>query len=210
MFIDYARLSITSQIHYTIMCMQKRPYRMRARAERQAETRRRIVEAAVELHSSIGPAKTSISAVAERAGVQRNTFYAHFAGEEELFRACTLHWRAAHPFPASSSWDAIEDPLRRLRRALREVYAWYAAVEPEFALFVRDSYLFPAFWKERTDAMDELVRRLVAPFGRGRLVRAVVGHAVDFETWRSLVRRQGLSQEQAVAAMVELVASLRS
>lgn len=193
-----------------MVCMEKRPYRMQARAERQAETRQRIVEAAVELHASVGPARTSFSAVAERAGVQRNTLYAHFADEQALLRACTLHWRETHPFPPASRWEAITDPLERLRRALTEVYRWYASVEPEFAMFVRDSYLYPAFWSERTDAVNVLADSLAAPIGRGRLVRAAVGHAVDFESWRSLVRRQGLSQKQAVGAMVELVASLRA
>ena len=190
------------------MCMEKRPYRMRARAERQAETRQRIVEAAVELHASIGPAKTSLSAVAERAGVQRNTLYAHFADEQTLLRACTLHWRETHPFPPASRWEPIADPLERLRRALTDVYGWYASVEPEFALFVRDSYLYPAFWRERTGSLEALASSLAAPFGRRRTVRAAVGHALDFEAWRSLVRRQGLSQKQAVDTMVALVDAL--
>ncbi len=188
--------------------MEKRQYRMKARADRQAQTRQRIIEAAVELHTSLGPARTSISAVAERAGVQRNTFYAHFADELSLLRACTLHWRATHPFPASAAWEPIGDPARRLRRALTEIYAWYESVEAEFALFVRDAYLSPAFWQERTDAMAELAQSLAAPFGRRRAVVAAVGHALDFETWRSLVRRQGLPEAEAVSAMVQLVAAV--
>jgi AcrR family transcriptional regulator len=188
-----------------MLCMEKRQYRMKARADRQTLTRQRIVEAAVELHASLGPARTSISAVAERAGVQRNTFYAHFADEMELLRACTLHWRATHPFPAAADWESIGDPSRRLRRALTEIYGWYESVEDEFALFVRDAYVAPAFWQERTDAMAGLARGLAAPFGRRRAIVAAVGHAVEFETWRSLVRRQGLPRPEAVAAMVTLV-----
>ena len=162
----------------------------------------------MELHTSLGPARTSISAVAERAGVQRNTFYAHFADELALLRACTLHWRATHPFPAPAAWEPIGDPSRRLRRALTEIYAWYGSVEAEFALFVRDAYLAPAFWQERTDAMAELAHDLAAPFGRRRPVVAAVGHALDFETWRSLVRRQGLPEAEAVSAMVKLVVAV--
>jgi len=208
MFVDYVTGSTDCQIRYTITFMEKRSYRMRARAERQAETRQRIVDAAVELHSSLGPARTSLSAVAERAGVQRATLYAHFAGEEALFRACTLHWRATHPFPSPAAWESIADPSRRLRRALREVYAWYSSVEPEFTLFVRDSYVFPGFWDERTEAIASLAKSLAEPWGRRRALVAAVGHAVEFETWRSLVLRQGLTQAQAVDAMVAFVAAI--
>ncbi len=183
--------------------MERRPYRLRVRAERQAETRRRIVEAAVELHSTLGPAKTSLSAVAERAGVQRHTLYAHFPDAHALYRACTLHWREAHPFPGEV--PDVDDPWERLRRALRAVYDWYASVEQEFELFVRDSHVYPAFSRERLDALDAFAAELAAPLGRNRALRARVGHAVEFETWRSLVRRRRLSRNEAVEAMVELV-----
>lgn len=186
-----------------MVCMEKRPYRMQRRAERQAETRRRIVEAAVELHSTIGPARTSVSAIAERAGVQRHTLYAHFPDQNALFRACTLHWRAEHPFPEPPEGA---DPWQRLVRGLRAVFDWYESVEDEFALFVRDGHVFPAFWQERLDAMDALAANLAAPLGRSRRLRARVGHALEFETWRSL-RRHGLSQNEAVDAMVDLVGS---
>lgn len=182
--------------------MEKRPYRMKHRAEQQAATRRRIVEAAVELHTTRGPAKTSVSAVAARAGVQRHTVYAHFPDADSLFRACTLHWREAHPFPAEI--PELDDPLERLRLALRAVYDWYESVEEAFALFVRDSEVFPTFWQERLAALDSFAARLASPLGRSRTVKARVAHAIEFETWRSL-RRHGLSQAQAVAAMVELV-----
>src|SRR5690348_350526 len=120
--------------------VEKRPYKMRVRAQRQAETRQRIVEAAVELHGTLGPAQTSLSAVAERAGVQRNTLYAHFADERALWRACSAHWRSTHPFPAPDRWEEIEDPTERLAHALCDVYGWYASVEPEYTLFARDAH----------------------------------------------------------------------
>jgi AcrR family transcriptional regulator len=183
--------------------MEKRPYRMKVRAERQADTRRRIVEAAVELHSTLGPSKTSLSAVAERAGVQRHTLYAHFPDADSLFRACTLHWRDAHPFPREA--PDLDDPWERLRRALRSVYDWYASVEHEFELFVRDSHVYPAFWRERLEALEAFAASVAAPLGRSRVLRARAAHAIEFETWRSLVRQQGLSRNEAVEAMVDLV-----
>lgn len=182
--------------------MEKRPYRKTRRAEQQAATRQRIVEAAVGLHTTIGPARTSLSAVAERAGVQRHTLYAHFPDAEKLYRACSLHWRAAHPFPAEV--PEAGDPHERLRLALAAVYDWYGSVEDAFALFVRDAHVFPAVWQERLDALDAFATRLAAPLGRSRTTRARVRHALEFETWRSL-RRHGLTQRGAVEAMLDLI-----
>jgi AcrR family transcriptional regulator len=190
--------------------MEKRPYRMRVRAQRQVETRQRIVEAAVELHSTLGPAQTSFSAVAERAGVQRSTLYAHFSDERALWRACSAHWRSMHPFPSAEVWEGIEDPLERLAQALREVYAWYASVEPEYALFARDAYHYPAIWQEGAATREAIARRLAASLSRRKAVAVAVGHAFEFETWRSLVTRRGLSNDQAANAMVTLVSALRA
>ena len=96
------------------MSDKKRPYRKKRRAELEAETRRRITESAVDLHGTIGPSRTSMSAVAERAGVRRSTLYRHFPDEAALFEACTAHWHAANPPPDLGGWAAIEDPDERL------------------------------------------------------------------------------------------------
>src|SRR4051812_9399836 len=104
---------------------QKRPYRKKRRAELEAETRRRITETAVELHGTLGPSRTSMSAVAERAGVRRSTLYRHFPDEEALFAACSSHWAAANPLPDIGSWAATADPEVRLRAALEELYGFY-------------------------------------------------------------------------------------
>lgn len=184
---------------------------MKRRAERQAETRWRIVEAAVGLHTTVGPARTSIAAVAERAGVQRHTVYAHFRDERELFRACSQHWAADNPFPDPTVWWAVADPERRLRRALVDVYAWYERVEPALVLFNRDVSLVAStaeLMRAQGEEMAALADGLARGFPRRKAVRAVIGHALEFETWRSLVRRQGLSRQQAVDAMLRLVTSL--
>ena len=101
------------------MTAEKRPYRMKRRAELEEQTRRRITESTVALHEELGPARTSISAVAERAGVRRSTVYRHFPDDETLFAACSSHWRAANPPPDPSAWAAIEDPGERTETALR-------------------------------------------------------------------------------------------
>src|SRR5215210_5120807 len=107
----------------------KRKYELRKRAEQVAETRRRITEAAVELHRTVGPAATRISDVARRAGVQRVTVYNHFPDDASLFAACSAHWRALHPGPDPAAWASIEDSGERLRVGLRELYAWYRETE---------------------------------------------------------------------------------
>jgi AcrR family transcriptional regulator len=187
-----------------------RQYELKKRAERQEETRRRIVEATVDLHTRVGPSRTSIAAIAERAGVQRHTVYAHFPDDRSLFAACSTHWSDANPFPDAGAWARIEDPERRLRKALGEIYAWYEIVEPDLALFRRDSSLVPAYafvTERRAAELGEVAGLLARGFPRRTEVRAAVGHALDFETWRSLVRRQGLTRRRAVDAMVRLVAT---
>ena len=188
-----------------------RKYELKRRADRKAETRRRIVEATVALHTSDGPARTTISAIADRAGVERHTVYAHFPDERALFDACTAHWASVHPFPDSADWLAVDDRVARLRAALRGVYDWYESVEREVAIFERDATVHGATAdavarrKERTHALrDELVRG----WPRRKPVTAALGHALEFETWRSLVRGHGLTQRQAVDAMLSFVASV--
>src|SRR5881392_182771 len=115
------------------MSDQKRPYRMKRRAELEDLTRRRITESAVALHEELGPARTSVSAVAERAGVRRSTVYRHFPDEEALFTACSSHWRAANPPPDRRAWATIEDPAARTERALHELYDFYRRTEAMYS-----------------------------------------------------------------------------
>ena len=190
----------------------RRTYRKRRRAEQEEETRLRITEAAVDLHGSIGPAKTTISAIAERAGVQRATVYRHFADEEALFGACSAHWIASHPLPDLAEWAAVDDPAERLRIALAELYAWYARGEYMLENTIRDAALVPAMQPAAEafagwfgEAAGTLLSGRAASGACGRRVAAAVGHAVEFHTWRSLVRQQGLTEADAVGLMAELV-----
>jgi AcrR family transcriptional regulator len=190
----------------------KRPYRKRRRAELEDETRRRITEAAVELHGSVGPARTTISAVAERAGVQRATVYRHFPNEDALFGACSAHWLSQNPLPDLEEWSAVADPDERLRTALAQLYEWYGRGEEMLENVRRDTPLVPALRApaEGTRAWLELaVAALLAGRrergARRRRVRASIGHALAFPTWRSLVREQGLSKREAIQLMSGLV-----
>jgi len=175
-----------------------RKYELKERAARMEETRRRIVDAAVELHTSLGPAQTSLAAVAERAGVQRHTLYAHFPDRRALFGACSAHWESLHPAPDLTASPSLGEALTRL-------YGWYEEVEHDLALFRRDAELDEAVAEivAGTDAALEGVRDALAR-GAGKRRRAAIGHALRFETWRSLVRGEGLSRADAVRAMLAL------
>lgn len=189
----------------------KRKYEQKLRAERAGETRKRIVEAAVGLHTTVGPARTTIAAIAERAGVQRHTVYAHFASERELFQACSTHWASLHPLPDSERWAGIEEPESRLRAALDDVYAWYEEAGDDVALFRRDARTHAATAEVLAADEAELASlrdALLAGWPRRKAVRAAIGHALELETWDSLVRRQGLTRQQAVDAMLAFVTSV--
>lgn len=194
------------------MTDQKRPYRMKRRAELEAETRLRITESAVALHGTLGPSRTSISAIADHAGVQRSTVYRHFPDEAALFAACSSHWRAANPPPDPGRWRILEQPDDRLRVALRELYAHYRRTERMRDNVLRDEAVSPivrqtlagyrAYLATATDAL----MKGRSPRGRAaKRVRAAVGHALAFTTWRSLAREQGLDDEQAADLMCRLV-----
>ncbi len=194
------------------MSDQKRPYRMKLRAESEAQTRLRITESAVALHEEVGPARTTIGAIADRAGVRRSTVYRHFRDEEELFDACSSHWRADNPPPDVGAWAAIDDPSERTEAALRELYAFYATTRRMYESLLRDEELGPVVRRRLRDFHDYLrSAQDVLMAGRGlrgraaRRTRAAIGHAVAFPTWHSLTQEQQLSEGDAVALMCRLV-----
>ncbi len=185
-----------------------RKYELKRRAEKQEETRRRIVEATVEMHKSVGMARTTISAIAEKAGVQRLTVYRHFPDERALFYACTGHYMGANPPPDPSSWTQVADPEQRLRVALAEVYVYHRRTEPMMVNVVRDAPVHPLTRELAEPYLQHWERMrdvLAAGWGtRGRrreILLAAIAHALDFQTWHSLVRQRGLDDEQAVELM---------
>jgi AcrR family transcriptional regulator len=119
----------------------KRKYELKKRADEMAKTHLRITEAAIELHGTVGPARTTLSAVAKRAGVERRTLYRHFPTEADLFAACSTHYMTANPWPDLDSWRAIHDPHKRLERALDELYAYYERTAPMYSNVLRDAEL---------------------------------------------------------------------
>lgn len=191
-----------------------RPYRMQRRADSQEQTRLRITESAVELHGTLGPSRTSISAVAAHAGVRRSTVYRHFSDEAALFDACTAHWATANPPPDLAAWAAIKAPDERLRVALDELHAYYRQTERMLNNLFRDETISPpveerfaALRRYFAAAQDTLLQGRNLRGAARRRTEAAIGHAIAFPTWKSLVREQGLSDADAAALMRALVAA---
>lgn len=185
-----------------------RRYRMGKRLDDVEETRRRIVEAAVELHGTVGPSKTTFSAVADRAGVQRSTVYRHFPDEEALFGACTSHWLARHPWPRPDDWRVEQDPTARLHRGLRDLYRYYDANEQMLSNSFRDVEVMPPFVGELMRAqIEEMHAALVDGRPPSRQMAVAIAHALDFRTWRSLADN-GLAPDDAADLMAGMVGCL--
>ena len=196
--------------------VKPRPYIQKVRAEQQVQTRQRIVEAAVKLHLERGPAHTSIAAIAERAGVNRVTVYRHFPDARSLFEACSEHNRKVNPPPDMTPWRQIADPRRRTELALTQLYDYFRRNEDGWANILRDAEIEPIVKemaeKKRMAYLREVRDVLLVGYPkrrtRGPLLRAVLGLAVDFRTWQTLVRREGLEDRTAVALMVRLAGAI--
>lgn len=185
---------------------------MKRRAEQEARTRLRITESAVHLHGTLGPARTSMKAVAEHAGVPRSTVYRHFPDEEALFGACSAHWGAENPPPDIGNWEQIKDPDERLRTALDELYAYYRRAGGMLDKLLRDEQSVPmvaklfAPFRQFLAAITETLMQGRGLRGKARdRTRAAIGHAVSFRTWQQLTSEGGLSDKEAAELMHRLV-----
>lgn len=194
------------------MSEQKRKYEKKRRAEAEAQTRLRITESAVELHGSLGPARTSMSAVAEHAGVRRSTLYRHFPDERALFGACSAHWGADNPPPDITAWAAIEDPGERLDAALSDLYAYYRRTEGMMDKLLRDAptvevvgELMGAYRALLEGAVEILMKGRRLRGNAAKRTRAAIGHALAFRTWQDLTAAQGLDDEAAAELMSVMV-----
>ncbi len=189
----------------------RRRYEKRVRAAQEQATRARVVEAAIELHGTVGPARTTISAIAEQAGVRRATVYRHFPDERSLFMGCSGAWRDRHPVPDPATWSAIADPAARVEAALGALYAWYEEAEPMLSALLRDIEAMPIIAElqaGRLAYLAEIEDGLASGWGvRGKAakrLRATIGVALDFFTWRTLDQR-GLGRAEAVTVMSSAV-----
>ncbi len=198
--------------------MKRRKYELKKRAEREQETRLRIVRATVELHETVGPALTTRSAIAERAGVSRPTVYSHFPDELSLGKACSSLDLSENPLPNPGPWEEIADPESRLRVALSELYYYFRRREGLLANMLRDQEM--PHLRDNPD-VREIMRPIVEHWERmqralivgwkthnSRLLLGAIGLALDFQSWRTMVRKQDMTDEQAVELMVRMVLCL--
>jgi AcrR family transcriptional regulator len=201
--------------------MKRGKYELKKRAERQEETRLRIARAALELHESVGPALTTRSAIANRAGVTRPTVYAHFPDDLSLGKACSSLGLSENPLPDPVRWEEISDPEERLRSALSDLYSYFRRGERLWANILRDQELLyatgdPEALEADAEIMgpilshwDRMKETIAAGWGPSeelpRLVLGAIGLALDFKAWRAMVRTQGMSNEQAIELMVGMV-----
>ncbi len=201
--------------------MKRGKYELKKRAERQEETRLRIARATLELHEILGPALTTRSAIAERAGVTRPTVYSHFPDELTLGKACSSLELSDNPLPDPGPWGEIADPERRMRVALGELYAYFRRRERLWTNILRDQEM--PYTKDNPEAheadaeimepifvhWERMRETLAAGWGTSdeppRLLLSAIGLALDFQTWRAMVRTQGLSDEQSIELMVGMV-----
>jgi len=191
---------------------EKRKYEKKRRAEAEAQTRLRITESAVELHGTLGPAQTTMSAVAEHAGVRRSTLYRHFPDEATLFGACSAHWAAENPPPDITRWEQIEDPAERLTVALGEMYGYYRRAGGMIDKLLRDerqvavvAEKFAPYHQFLAIAVDILFRGRGLRGNAAKRTRAAIGHALTFRTWQDLTEAQDLTDDQAANLMSRLV-----
>lgn len=196
------------------MSDKKRPYKMKRRAELEAQTKQRITESAVALHGSLGPARTSMKAVAEHAGVPRSTLYRHFPDEEALFGACSAHWAMENPPPDVTRWTKIGDPEERLQAALGELYAYYRGAGDMLDKLLRDepqvTMVAKAFapYHQLMEMIVEILMRGRGLRGKARTrTRAAIGHAIAFPSYKQLTEEGELSDPEAADLMRRLVAA---
>ncbi len=201
--------------------MKRGKYELKKRAERQEETRLRIARATLELHEILGPALTTRSAIAERAGVTRPTVYSHFPDDLTLGKACSSLEMSDNPLPDPEPWQAIPDSERRMRVALGELYAYFRRRERLWTNILRDQEMpltndDPKAQEADAEIMEPIFahwermkQTLAAGWGSSdespRLLLSAIGLALDFQTWRAMARTQGLSDEQAIELMVGMV-----
>jgi AcrR family transcriptional regulator len=201
--------------------MKRGKYELKKRAERQEETRLRIARAALELHESVGPALTTRSAIAQRAGVTRPTVYSHFPDDLSLGKACSSLGLSENPLPDPGRWEEISDPEERLRSALGDLYSYFRRGERLWANILRDRELLyangdPEALEADAEIMgpilshwDKMKETIAAGWGPSegipRVLLGAIGFALDFQAWRAMVRTQGMSDEQAIELMVCMV-----
>lgn len=184
--------------------MTPRQYSMEVRAAQAARTRERILDAALAGYRERGIGATSLQAVARRAGVSASTILNHFGSAEELARVVVRQLAETLKVPDDSDW-AERGRSRRIRRLVREMFAFYDRSAPWFEIFRAELNVDPAlregeaaFWQ----AIQDLYRRVFGDALNDPHVRGAVFGLTHPATVTAL-RASGLTPESAA----ELIAS---
>lgn len=210
----------------------RRSYRQRVRARRRDDVHHRITLAAVELHGSVGPARTTVSDIAKLAGVRRATVYNHFPTDLELIDSCSSHWFGENPPPNPEEWASIEDPAHRMRTALEAMYEYYDRGQDMLGKVLRDAPHVPALqeilrqkWWPLLEVMTDILVQgwhyreseskiqtnstgeNSAALDNGLVeIRVSIKVALDFFTWHML-STSGLSNENAARLAAAWIAA---
>lgn len=194
--------------------MKKRKYTKTLRAEQQDETRQRIIDALIELHQDIGPANTTVKAVAEKAGVQRLTVYRHFPDEARMLQACTSHWLELNPPPDMTEWEEINDATDRSHKALLLFYHYYRRTEAMWSSSYRDVKRVEALqapMEEFETYLDQVAAELVKAWKKNKTVKSrlktTLRHGLRFYTWQSL-KNENLSDEKIATLVVNWLSGI--
>ncbi len=186
----------------------KRRYQLRARGDQVAKTRARIVEAIMRLHGEVGPRNTTVSAIADRAGVERLTVYRHFQDEAAMFAACSHRYMELNPPPDPSAWTGEIDPAGRTRRGLEDLYAFFGRTAPMFEKIYRDVNEFVSLKKimdQFGDYLRNLADDLAAAWPASQAAarrRVILRHMVKFATWQSF-EADGVDDEQKIELVLQ-------
>lgn len=193
---------------FTEMKKPKRGYVLKTRARQMARTRDRIVDAMMHLHEELGPSRTTVSAIAKRAGVERLTVYRHFDDEAEMFAACSGRYLQLNPPPQQGLWAGETGHVRRTSRGLEEIYSFFSRTAPMLEKVYRDL--------EECEGLEAVMQQIDAHFRGladdlasawpGAKVNSrysvILRHACRFATWQSL-GLEGLNDREKAALILE-------
>src|SRR6267378_632646 len=110
--------------------MAPRAYRMTRRAAASAETRRRIVDAAIALHAEKGVLGATWPDIAKRADVALGTVYRYFPSLDQLVPACTSENAVRMRPPGVTVLEGLTRPEERIGRFVQELFAFYGRSAP--------------------------------------------------------------------------------
>ena len=186
-----------------------RKYALGKRATQQAETQRRIIEAALTLYQEKGVSATTMLDVARRADVAPGTVANHFGSARALATQATTTILADLRMPTPNLFDGVDRLSDRIHLLVRELAAFFGRSEPWYRVSRRE----PAdveFWADAETRyygeLEALVRAALGPVATDADAVAVVSAVLG--TWViGTIQATGRSAEAAVDLVSDLLAT---